>query len=96
MTQGFDKDLRSIQEARRLIESSYAAQEQFIDFSQEQVDRICQAMADAAYQAAERLGRMATEETTYGVPRAQNPEKSVGQPGRMGIHQSHQNRRPDP
>ena len=69
MTQELDKDLRSIQEARRLIESSFAAQKKFIDFSQEQVDRICEAMADGAYQAAERLGRMATEETTFGVPR---------------------------
>ena len=68
MTQDFDKDLRSIQEARRLIESCFTAQEKFLDFSQEQVDRICKAMADAAYQAAERLGRMATEETTFGVP----------------------------
>ncbi|MBR9986965.1 MAG: aldehyde dehydrogenase family protein [Desulfosarcina sp.] len=68
MTQDFDKDLRSIQEARRLIESCFTAQEKFLDFSQEQVDRICKAMADAAYQAAERLGRMATEETSFGVP----------------------------
>lgn len=68
MTQAFDKDLRSIQEARRLIASSHAAQQTFIDFSQEQVDRICKAMADAAYQAAERLGRLAAEETTYGIP----------------------------
>jgi acetaldehyde dehydrogenase (acetylating) len=69
MTQGFDKDLTSIQEARRLVESCFAAQQQFIDFSQEQVDRICKAMAEAAHQAAERLGRLAAEETTYGVPR---------------------------
>ncbi|WP_372679690.1 aldehyde dehydrogenase family protein [Desulfosarcina sp.] len=69
MAQEFDKDLRSIQEARRLIESAFAAQDTFLDFSQQQVDRICQAMADAAYQAAERLGRMATEETSFGVPR---------------------------
>ena len=68
MAQEFDKDLRSIQEARRLIEGCFTAQEKFLDFSQEQVDRICQAMADAAYQAAERLGRMATEETSFGVP----------------------------
>lgn len=68
MTQGFDKDLISIQEARRLVEGCHAAQEQFFDFSQEQVDRICQAMAEAADQAAERLGQMAAEETTYGVP----------------------------
>jgi acetaldehyde dehydrogenase (acetylating) len=69
MTQGFDKDLTSIQEARRLMESCFMAQEKFLDFSQGQVDGICAAMADAAYQAAERLGRMANEETGFGVPR---------------------------
>jgi acetaldehyde dehydrogenase (acetylating) len=68
MTQGFDKDLISIQEARRLAESCYAAQQKFVEFTQEQVDRVCQAMADAAFEAAERLGRMASEETSYGVP----------------------------
>ncbi len=67
MTQGFDKDLISIQEARRLTESSAAAQEKFIEFSQGQVDSICKAMADAAFADAERLGRMACEETGYGV-----------------------------
>jgi acetaldehyde dehydrogenase (acetylating) len=68
MSQGFDKDLLSIQEARRLVVAAHAAQQAFLDFSQEQVDRVCQAMAEAAFQAAERLGRMACEETTYGVP----------------------------
>lgn len=68
MTQGLDKDLLSIQEARRLVESCHAAQQTFMAFDQEQVDRVCQTMADAAYQAAERLGKMAAEETTYGIP----------------------------
>jgi len=67
MTNSFDKDLISIQEARRLVENSYTAQEKFLDFNQEQVDQICKAMTDTAYQAAERLGRMANEETGYGV-----------------------------
>jgi len=69
MTQDFDKDLISIQEARRLVARCHAAQQTFMGFSQEQVDRVCQAMAEAAYQAAERLGKLAAEETTYGVPR---------------------------
>jgi acetaldehyde dehydrogenase (acetylating) len=68
MSRDFDKDLVSIQEARRLVERCHAAQEKFLEFSQEQVDRVCRAMADAAFQAAERLGRMANEETGYGVP----------------------------
>ena len=32
------------------------------------MDRVCAAMAEAAFQASERLGRMACEETGYGVP----------------------------
>jgi acyl-CoA reductase-like NAD-dependent aldehyde dehydrogenase len=35
--------------------------------TQEQVDRVGQAMADAAFKAAERLGKLAQEETGYGV-----------------------------
>jgi len=36
--------------------------------TQPEVDRVCEAMAKAAYGAAERLGRMAAEETGFGVP----------------------------
>jgi acetaldehyde dehydrogenase (acetylating) len=63
-----DKDLLSIQEARTMVEAAYAAQKVWGKATQEQVDRVCAAMVDAAYQAAERLGRMASEETGYGVP----------------------------
>ena len=64
----FDHDLQSIQEARTLAVAARDAQRQFMRASQAEVDRICAAMAEAAYAAAERLGRMAVEETTYGVP----------------------------
>ena len=63
-----DKDLRSIQQARDLLTASRAAQEKWAWATQEEVDRVCAAMADAAFQAAERLGRMASEETGFGVP----------------------------
>lgn len=63
-----DKDLQSIQQARHMVEAAYAAHRIWAGATQEQVDRVCQAMADAAYQASERLGRMASEETGYGVP----------------------------
>ena len=63
-----DNDLLSIQEARNLAVAARAAQQQFLHASQADVDRICAAMAEAAYSAAERLGRMACEETGYGVP----------------------------
>ena len=63
-----DKDLLSIQQARTMVEAAYTAQKVWAKASQEQVDRVCAAMVDAAFQAAERLGRMASEETGYGVP----------------------------
>ena len=63
-----DPDLLSIQEARTLAAAAYEAQRTWAKANQAQVDRVCQAMADAAYQASERLGRLAAEETGYGVP----------------------------
>ena len=67
MTEDYDSDLRSVQEARRLALAARAAQREFGTASQEQVDRICAAMADAVYRDADRLGEMAYEETGYGV-----------------------------
>lgn len=64
----FDSDLQSIQEARALAGAAREAQKQFMHASQAEVDRVCAAMAEAAHAAAERLGRMASEETGYGVP----------------------------
>lgn len=63
-----DKDLVSIQEARDLSTAARNAQLIWGKASQAQVDRVCEAMANAAFQASERLGRMASEETGYGVP----------------------------
>jgi acetaldehyde dehydrogenase (acetylating) len=63
-----DLDLLSIQEARRLAETARQAQLAWAEATQEQVDRVCAAMADGAYHASERLGRLAAEETGYGVP----------------------------
>ncbi|MFQ5615965.1 MAG: aldehyde dehydrogenase family protein, partial [Anaerolineales bacterium] len=63
-----DSDLRSIQEARDLTVAARDAQRIWASAAQEQVDRVCTAMADAAHRASERLGIMAAEETGYGVP----------------------------
>ncbi len=68
MSDTYDKDLRSIQEARHLAVQARDAQRIWAEATQEQVDRVCAAMADVAYHASERLGRMAAEETGYGVP----------------------------
>lgn len=63
-----DNDLLSIQQARELVTTAQAAQREFLHASQADVDRICAAMAAAAAEAAERLGRLACAETGYGVP----------------------------
>ncbi|MBE7470511.1 MAG: acetaldehyde dehydrogenase [Anaerolineae bacterium] len=78
MTQNYDNDLQSIQEARSLAEAAYEAQQKFFRFSQEQVDRVCQAMADAAYRESARLGQMASEETGYGIPRHKMLKNHLG------------------
>jgi acetaldehyde dehydrogenase (acetylating) len=64
----FDKDLRSIQEARDLVSQAFEAWQKWSTASQEQVDRVCAAMAQAAFAASDKLGRLAHEETGYGVP----------------------------
>src|SRR3990172_8497879 len=64
----FDKDLLSIQEARTLAVQAREAQRKFLTATQAEVDRVCAAMAQAAADAAVTLGKMASEETGYGVP----------------------------
>lgn len=61
-----DQDLRSVQEARDLIEKSRSAQRIFAKFSQEQVDAIVDAMAAAGEADARRLAKLACEETGFG------------------------------
>ena len=63
-----DKDLQSIQEMRELVQKAKQAQLEFRAYDQGRVDRIVKAMADAGFDAAERLGRMAHEETGFGKP----------------------------
>lgn len=62
-----DKDLSSIQEARDLAQKAHDAWKIWSHASQAEVDRVCAAMAEAGCQAAERLGRLAQEETGFGV-----------------------------
>jgi acetaldehyde dehydrogenase (acetylating) len=64
---GLDKDLSSIQEARDLANAAHEAWKDWNRAEQADVDRVCAAMAEAGYQASERLGRLAQEETGYGV-----------------------------
>lgn len=61
-----DRDLQAIQEVRTLLERAKKAQIEFKKFTQQQIDRVFAAMADAGFQASEKLARLAVEETGYG------------------------------
>ena len=61
-----DKDLVSIQEVRNLIENARNAQKVLATMSQCQLNAITKAISDAAAANAEKLARMAQEETTFG------------------------------
>jgi len=67
VTSQTDKDLASISEARTLARAAKQAQPVLAEFTQEQIDRIVQEMADAVTPHAEALARLAVEETGYGV-----------------------------
>ncbi len=78
---GLDKDLSSIQEARDLVTQAHQAWQVWKTASQVEVDRVCAAMAEAGYAAAERLGRMAQEETGYGVTAHKKLKNEFGSRG---------------
>lgn len=61
-----DKDLVSIQEVRNLIKKAKEAQEKLAEMTQEQIDKIVKAISDAGFDNAEKLAKMASEETGFG------------------------------
>lgn len=64
---GLDMDLQSIQEVRDLIRNAKRAQEEFGTFDQNRIDGIVKAIAEACAANAERLAKMAVEETGFGI-----------------------------
>jgi acyl-CoA reductase-like NAD-dependent aldehyde dehydrogenase len=88
-----DKDLESVQEARRLLQAAHDAFLKFENFAEEQVERILLEISKAGIANAQSLARLAVEETGYGtvehktlknlfcaddVYRAIRPMKTVG------------------
>lgn len=61
-----DRDLSSVQEVRELLTRAEATMPALRELSQKDVDRVTEAMAEAGFQAAERLAKMAVEETGFG------------------------------
>ena len=62
-----DRDLQSIQEVRDLIAKAKQAQQVLATYSQEKVDALICEIAKACAGEAERLAKMAVEETGFGV-----------------------------
>ncbi len=62
-----DKDLRSIQEVRTLLNQAREAQRALACMTQEQLDKITAAISKAAAEQAKRLADMAVEETGFGL-----------------------------
>jgi acetaldehyde dehydrogenase (acetylating) len=62
-----DKDLVSVQQARDLVEQAHRAQTALARFDQSKIDRVCEAMAQAALREAAPLGALAVEETGFGL-----------------------------
>ena len=65
--QASDTDLTSIAEARALARAARQAQPALAELTQQQIDAIVTAMAEAVTPHAETLARLAVEETGYGV-----------------------------
>ena len=63
----FDKDLRSIQEARDKVAKAKKAQKVLASMDQAAIDRIVTAISQAAAAESARLARLAAEETGFGV-----------------------------
>jgi acetaldehyde dehydrogenase (acetylating) len=61
-----DRDLASVQEARDLVRRADEAQRAFARATQEETDRVVEAMGRAASAEAERLARLAVDETRMG------------------------------
>ena len=61
-----DKDLIAQQEARDAVEAASFAFSSVSKLDQASIDAICEAMSQAALANAERLGKMANEETGFG------------------------------
>ncbi|EIT86763.1 acetaldehyde dehydrogenase [Fictibacillus macauensis ZFHKF-1] len=74
----FDHDLVSLQEMRNAVQQAKEAQEIFSTFTQEQVDAVVQAIADAAYAQSLHLAKLAVEETGLGVVAHKEIKNQVG------------------
>ncbi|MGB6408215.1 MAG: aldehyde dehydrogenase family protein [Planococcus donghaensis] len=78
MTTTLDADLLALQEMRSAVKKAKQAQLTYMDFTQEQVDRIVKAVADAAFEKSAELGELAVKETGMGVAAHKKIKNEVG------------------
>ncbi|MBM7649289.1 acetaldehyde dehydrogenase (acetylating) [Bacillus ectoiniformans] len=78
MSTVLDRDLLAIQEMRDAVAKAKEAQAKYMSYSQEQVDKIVKAVADAAYAKSYELAVMAVEETGMGVVEHKKIKNEVG------------------
>ncbi|MBC8585242.1 acetaldehyde dehydrogenase (acetylating) [Youxingia wuxianensis] len=62
-----DKDLQSIQEVRDLMKNAKTAQKELSKYSQAQIDELVEKVCQACVENAEKLAKMAAEETGFGI-----------------------------
>ncbi|WP_051330950.1 acetaldehyde dehydrogenase (acetylating) [Aneurinibacillus terranovensis] len=79
--QPIDQDLQTLQDMRNAVRRAKEAQQAFQDFSQQQVDRVVKAMAEAAYEKSYELARLAVEETGLGVVEHKVVKNQIGSRG---------------
>ena len=63
----YDLDLASVQETRILLKNAYEAQKKLTTFNQSEIDKIVKAISEAGIKNAEKLAKMANEETGFGI-----------------------------
>lgn len=74
----YDHDLQALQEMRNAVQRAKSAQGKYSRFTQEQVDKIVKAVADAAFSRALELAELAVEETGMGIVEHKKIKNEVG------------------
>jgi len=62
-----DRDLQSIQEVRNLVATAKQAQKELAEYSEDKINAIIKVIAESCAAQAERLAKMAVEETGFGI-----------------------------
>ncbi|WP_049661791.1 aldehyde dehydrogenase family protein [Bacillus sp. FJAT-27231] len=76
-----DADLQSIQEMRIAVQKAKKAQQQFLSYSQQQIDHIVQSVAEAAFSKSAYLAGLAVEETKMGIKEHKKIKNELGSKG---------------